>query len=222
MANESKVASPRPLTRAWLVEGLAWRWKFLIKRPLARMLGVRDQQWLRAVCDQKTEEFVRSLDYRNLDAVELSPGGDKWAHFGFRSYRPSNYEECDICERPLAPAAFDVVIAEHVLEHVLWPFRAVRHVYQMLRPGGWFLVATPFMYRVHDYPVDCSRWTERGMKHLLMEGGFPEEGIRTGSWGNRACIKANFRRIPSYIPWWHSLRNEPEFPVVVWAFAQKL
>jgi len=205
----------------WLVEGVSWRWKFVYWPPLARRVGIRDQQWMRVVSDQTSEDFVRSLDYRNMDAVEVSPGGDKWQRFGFRSFRASTYAECDLCERPLALAAFAVVLAEQVLEHVLWPFRAVRHVYQMLRPGGWFIVATPFLYRVHDYPVDCSRWTELGMKHLLMEGGFPAEGIRTGSWGNRACVKANFRRIPSWIPWWHSLRNEQPFPMVVWAFAQK-
>jgi hypothetical protein len=44
---------------------------------------------------------------------------------------------------------------------------------------------------------------------------------RLGSWGNRACVKANFRRFPSWIPWWHSLKIESLYPVVVWAFAQK-
>jgi len=223
MANEdTRLGPPRLSAWRWLVEGLSWRWKFVYRPPLARLLDIREQQWMRVVSDQTCESFLRSLDYRNMDVVELSPGGDKWQRFGFRTYRASTYDECDLCERPLALDAFDVVIAEHVLEHVLWPYRAVRNAYQMLRPRGWFIVATPFMYRVHGYPIDCSRWTELGMKHLLMEGGFPETGIRTGSWGNRACVKANFRRLPNWIPWWHSLRNEPLFPMVVWAYAQKL
>jgi hypothetical protein len=75
----------------------------------------------------------------------------------------------------------------------------------MLAPGCHFLITTPFLIRRHDIPVDCSRWTELGMKHFLAECGFPIETIRTGSWGSRSCVKANFK---------------PNFPVSVWALAQ--
>ena len=39
--------------------------------------------------------------------------------------------------------------------------------------------------------------------------------------GNRRCVVANFRGWPSWVRWKHTLRNEPDFPVVVWAFARK-
>jgi len=153
--------------------------------------------------------------------LEFSPGSERWKAFGFKSYLSTSFPDYDVCAGPLRAEAFDLVIAEQVLEHVHWPYRAVKNVHQMLRPGGWFLVATPFLLRVHGYPDDCCRWTEMGLKYLLMEGAFPENGIRTGSWGNRACVKANFQRFASWIPWWHSLRDEPLFPIVVWAYAQK-
>jgi hypothetical protein len=38
------------------------------------------------------------------------------------------------------------------------------------------------------------------MKYLLIEAGFPAEGVQTGSWGNRACVKANMLRIPHLQP----------------------
>jgi hypothetical protein len=68
--------------------------------------------------------------------------------------------------------------------------------------------------------VDCTPWTELGLKHFLVECGFPPEGVRPASWGNRAAVKANFAR---WAPrrWWRSLKNEPAFPVSVWAFARK-
>ena len=120
--------------------------------------------------------------------------------------------------------AFDLIIAEQVWEHLLWPYRAGRHVLEMLRPGGYFLVTTPFLIRVHDWPVDCSRWTELGMKHFLAEVGFPIETIRTGSWGNRQVVKFNLRHRPEsvrYLPWWHSLKNNPLTPYHVWTLARK-
>ena len=204
-----------------LVEGLAWRWRFVVAPRIRRLLGIPGVQWARVVSDRDGENFVRSLDYRTMDVVEISSTSDRWKAFPFRSHLATSHPEYDLCAGPLRAEAFDLVIAEQVLEHVHWSYRAVRSAWQMLRPGGWFLVATPFLIRVHAYPDDCSRWTEQGLKYLLLECGFPEEGIRTGSWGNRACAKANFRRFPSWIPWWHSLRNEPLFPVTVWAYAQK-
>jgi hypothetical protein len=93
-------------------------------------------------------------------------------------------------------------------------------VYDMLRPGGYFVVTTPFLVRLHDSPIDCSRWTETGLSYLLQECGFAENDIQTHAWGNRACIKANFNAWRRY-GWYRSLANEPNFPVVVWAFARK-
>jgi hypothetical protein len=74
---------------------------------------------------------------------------------------------------------------------------------------------------VHHFPVDCSRWTEVGLKYLLAEAGFPLEAIIVGSWGNRACVTRGFDRVSAWIPWWHSLKNDPRFPVMVWAVARR-
>jgi len=107
--------------------------------------------------------------------------------------------------------------AEQVLEHVRRPYRAVRNVWEMLRPGGIFAVNTPFLIRVHEDPEDYSRWTEKGLRQLLVEGGFEESAVQTGSWGNRACVRATLSHWAGWIPWMDSLENEPQFPVVVWA-----
>ena len=55
-------------------------------------------------------------------------------------------------------------------------------------------MATPFMHKVHPNPLDCVRWTEQGLRFFLEDCGFASDGIVTGSWGNRACIEATFRR----------------------------
>jgi len=178
------------------------------------------EQWLRIVMNRETEKLVQSLDPGTLKVLEIS--GDFWNRPGlFREYRSVQYPDFDICSERL-DETFDLIIAEQVFEHLLWPYRAGKNVYAMLRAGGCFLITTPFLVRIHNHPTDCSRWTETGIKYFLSECGFPLESIRTGSWGNRACIKANLgRRWQIYVPWWHSLRNEPEFPGVVWALAQK-
>lgn len=187
--------------------------------PIIEQRDDASQHWCRIVMNRATRDWVAALDPSRLKALEIS--GCAWeSALPFRSYRAVFFPEYDVCAGPL-DETFDLVLAEQVFEHLLWPYRAGRHIHQMLNLGGHLLITTPFLIRVHDYPVDCTRWTELGLKHLLAECGFPMENIRTGSWGNRACVIANFTQWPNYEPEIHSLENEPDFPLVVWALAQK-
>jgi SAM-dependent methyltransferase len=166
--------------------------------------------------------IIEGLPTSTMDALEIS--GDRWIKAGFRSFRSANYPEYDVCEKPL-PESFDIIIAEQVFEHLLWPHRAAKNVYAMLRPGGYFLVTTPFLQKKHDFPVDCSRWTEIGMKYLLADAGFDLGHIKTWSWGNRGAARANLNhpyKFPIYIPKISSLKNDPVFPVQVWALALRI
>lgn len=181
-------------------------------------ISPRPTTWSRVVMNQACAALVRGLPHEQLDALEIS--GRHWQGFGFAGYRSASYPDYDVCAGPLAER-FDLVIAEQVFEHLLYPYRAGRHVHAMLRPGGHFLVSVPFLVKVHDFPVDCTRWTELGLRHFLEECGFPLASIRTGSWGNRACIVANFEDWVMHDPAAHDLTNEPEFPYHVWALARR-
>ena len=174
--------------------------------------------WARTVLYRECFKLVQELNPGELDVLEIS-AGNIWQPLGFKSYTEANYPEFDVCSMAL-PKQFDLVIADQVFEHLLWPYRAGKNVYEMTKPGGHFLITTPFLIKVHQVPVDCSRWTELGLKHFLAECGFPIEKIQTGSWGNRACVKANFSSWARR-GWFKSLVNEPDFPVSVWAIAKK-
>jgi hypothetical protein len=91
----------------------------------------------------------------------------------------------------------------------------------MVKDGGYFLITTPFLIKIHNYPIDCSRWTPLGLKYFLAECGFELDSIHVGSWGNRACVVGNFDRWMPFNRKRHSLLNEEDFPVVVWALARK-
>ncbi|MFQ5659343.1 MAG: methyltransferase domain-containing protein [Gammaproteobacteria bacterium] len=202
--------APKPLTRYPLIRPF---YKFLIK------LGASDEHWARVVMNRETREMVSRLDPGNLKVFEIS--GHSWGKWmSFKEYKGVDFPDFDICESALGET-FDLIIAEQVFEHLLWPYRAGRNVYKMLNPGGSFLITTPFLMRVHNRPVDCSRWTETGIKYFLAECGFDIRHVRTGSWGNRACVRANFSVWMPYRRLFHSLRNDPEFPVAVWALARK-
>jgi SAM-dependent methyltransferase len=188
-------------------------------KAILTKFGFDTTDWVRVVMYRRCFEFIRTLGPENLDILEIS-GGPQWKRtFNFHSYSETQYPTFDICSQTL-DRQFDLIIADQVFEHLPWPIRAGRNVFQMLRPGGTFVIATPFLLRVHKVPIDCSRWTEEGLSHLLQECGFSEENIKTDSWGNRACLKANLTKWRTY-GWFRPLHNEPAYPVIVWAFARK-
>jgi SAM-dependent methyltransferase len=188
---------------------------------LLRALGYDLRQWIRVAQHRAWKEKIRSLSPANLDAFEVSPQGKSdWAQ-GWRSYTAGQYPDFDICAEQAAHRQFDVVIADQILEHVSDPLAAVHNMHAMLRPGGTALVGTPFLLGVHASPHDYSRWTEAGIAQLLRKVGF--RSVETGAWGNRAAVKANLNDPPRYpkYGWWKPMKNEPAFPMVVWAFATK-
>ena len=131
---------------------------------------------------------------------------------------PCGLDNCD-CIGQYAKA-FDSVVCVNVLEHIADDCRAIEQMNEMLREGGRFLLTVPFLFRVHANPTDCTRWTPQGLAYFLEEGGFSRDKMRVGAWGNRACVKASLAG-RNYCRRLHSLENEPDYPVVVWALAQK-
>lgn len=197
------------------------RFRNLIRRAAAP-LGYDLTHLTRKIYWEDCTRRIESWQPQTLDVMEIS-AGEKWRNFPFRSFRALDYPEHDICNEVFDPAlegAFDLIIADQVFEHLLWPYRAARNVHRMLRPGGRFLVMTPFLIRVHEVPHDCSRWTETGMRHFLAEADFPIEEIETASWGNAEALKASLVTW-GRVGWRRSFPNDPRFPITVWAVARK-
>lgn len=188
------------------------------KKLIKDLLGVENEIWSRVAEVRATRKFVSELNPSSLNVLEVS--GLRWQNFGFKTYKSTSYPDYDLCETPLAER-FDLIIVEHVFEHLLWPYRAARNVYEMLNEGGYLVISTPFLVRIHTEFADCTRWTETGIKYFLAECGFPLENTITGSWGNRACVKANFNKWPTHRGILQPMLNELKFPITVWAMTQK-
>jgi hypothetical protein len=57
----------------------------------------------------------------------------------------------------------DIVIALEVLEHVFDYSLAIEAVYKSLKPGGIFIVSTPWIIPIHDRPNDFHRLTPQAL-----------------------------------------------------------
>jgi len=202
-----------------VIECVPKKTKQRIKKTLEKY-GINYHDTTRVVMYEECKKFLKSINPGDKTALEIS-GADNvfWESIGFKSYRATQYPEFDICQEALKEQ-FDVIIADQVFEHLLWPYRAARNAYVMLKPGGYLIIATPFLVRRHNVPTDCTRWTDVGIRYFLAEAGFSLERVQTGAWGNKACLKANLTAWTK--PWpFTSFKNEPNYPLMVWAFAQR-
>lgn len=194
-----------------------------IKKYIKNILGYSptNQHWCRVVMDKSVKSFVDSLEISNLNVLEIS--GNRWKSYQFNSYKSLHFPQFDICAKlpPYLHDKYDLIIAEQVFEHIKQPQYAVGNVYKMLKKNGYFVISTPFLMKRHDFPIDCSRWTELGLYYLLENGGFSSQNIQTYSWGNKACLISNLDKWIVFNKYQHSLKNNIEFPVVVWSFSKK-
>ena len=163
------------------------------------------------------------MNLEDLDVLEISAGEYWKENFKFKSFTEMNFPEYDICKDLINENKYDLIIADNVWEHLKYPYRATKNVFKMLRPNGYFLVITPFLIKIHNVPIDCSRWTEDGMRYFLSEAGFDLENIITNSWGNKKCAKLDLRDDPTWtrIGLFRSMKNNKMFPMQIWALAKK-
>lgn len=199
-------------------------------RLLSRLRAARDrlllpeassgsEQWQRVPMIEAVDRHIMGLDPPRRTAAEIS--GEAHAAKPWRRHTSLNYPDFDLCAPLEEHERFDVVICEQVIEHVVDPCAAAENLRRLCTPGGHVIVSTPFLIKVHELPMygmrDYWRFTPRGLRILLERGGLEVDTVE--SWGNRRCVIGNFDHWPAYRRW-HSLRNEPDLPVQVWAFAR--
>ena len=68
--------------------------------------------------------------------------------------------------------SFDSVICSEVLEHVEDVGAALDEIYRVLKPGGYALITTPFVWPLHAHPYDFRRFTLDGLTSLLKDKQF--------------------------------------------------
>ena len=196
------------------------RWRAARRALLLPEASSGADMWQRVTLNEAVSRHLDSLGPASLSAAEISGAGQ--AGKPWRRFESLHYPAFDLCA-PLAPEheRYDVVICEQVLEHVSDPVRAVQNLRGLCFPGGHVIVSTPFMVRVHELPMygmgDYWRFTPRGLRTLLEHAGLVVDTI--DSWGNRSAIAGNLDVWPAHRRW-HSLRNEPDLPLQVWAFAR--
>lgn len=88
------------------------------------------------------------------------------------SFGPFTKIISDAHDIPFKDKAFDCIIVQAVLEHVLEPQHCVNEMHRVLKTSGIIYAETPFMQQVHMKQYDFTRFTHLGHRRLF--GNFEE------------------------------------------------
>jgi SAM-dependent methyltransferase len=108
----------------------------------------------------------------------------------------------DIHQMPFEDNRFDVVLCNHVLEHVADDIKAMREIHRVLKPGGWAILQIPFFSPVPDATFEDPSITDKRERerifgqddHVRKYGRDYTERI------NRSGLKAKEERFVSELP----------------------
>ncbi len=99
----------------------------------------------------------------------------------------------DALALPFDKDSFDSVVSFQVMEHVSEPGKYLSEAFRVLRPGGYMLLTTPFMWGEHEQPSDYYRYTRYGLRYLAKRAGFTVVSIEpnTGYWAT-SVLRFNY------------------------------
>ena len=100
-----------------------------------------------------------------------------WEYTGFDVAAGPNVDHVlpqeDDAEWPFV-GQFDVVISGQCVEHVRKPWKWIRQVASLAKPGGLVWITGPNTWVFHEHPIDCWRIWPDGMRALFDEAGLHE------------------------------------------------
>jgi len=106
---------------------------------------------------------------------------------------------------PLVDGCSDHVLLLDVLEHIPDPGRCLTEINRVLKPGGSLIIQVPFMYPVHDAPLDFHRWTRFGLINAAKQSGYHINEMHAhGHPLESAALNANIAMSKTVLNWLHS------------------
>ena len=76
---------------------------------------------------------------------------------------------------PVADSSIDHALLLDVLEHLPHPDQCIAELHRVLKQGGSLTLQVPFMYPLHDEPLDFHRWTLHGLRAAAERHGYSIE-----------------------------------------------
>ncbi len=103
---------------------------------------------------------------------------------------------------PFRSNSIDHCLLLDVLEHIPDPGRCLSSIHRMLMPGGTLTIQVPFLYPVHDAPLDFHRWTRFGLVQTARKHGYRiAREVAIGHPLETAALNANIALSKTVLNW---------------------
>jgi len=103
---------------------------------------------------------------------------------------------------PVMDASINCVLLLDVLEHIPRPAVCMSEINRVLKSGGRLILQVPFVYPIHDAPLDFYRWTHYGLRTLADHAGFSiEDEVSFGKPLESAGLLVNIALSKIIIDW---------------------
>ncbi len=102
-------------------------------------------------------------------------------------------------------SSIDNVVIFNVLEHVYDINNAIKEINRCLKPNGYLVGSTPFIYRVHNAPQDYNRYTPAFINEVLSQNNFNEVQIKIFGYGPLMASYALIFDYTKYIPFLNNI-----------------
>ncbi len=73
---------------------------------------------------------------------------------------------------PFADNTFDSVLCSEVFEHLFNLDDILKELNRVMKPGAKMLITCPFVWNIHEAPIDYARYTPYALKHNFEKNGF--------------------------------------------------
>ena len=165
---------------------------------------------------KKGMSLLRKLQYEELSKIKidgkvLDLGGDRRS--GYHELIAGDHQisvvninkECEVdlnfnIEQafPIGDETYDAILCLNVLEHIFNYQNVLNEGFRVLKHGGKFIGATPFLFNVHGSPDDYFRYTKSALEKMFKQAGFKDIIIRelgSGVFSVLFQLKYGFYRI---------------------------
>lgn len=114
--------------------------------------------------------------------------------------RPQVYGDAQ--QLPFSDNSMDTVLLLDVLEHLPHPEACLQEIARILKPTGKLILKVPFLYPLHDVPLDFQRWTQYGLQQLAQRYGFTiHQETATGQPLETVALLANIALTKTVLNW---------------------
>ncbi|MEK7173082.1 MAG: methyltransferase domain-containing protein [Patescibacteria group bacterium] len=157
--------------------------------------AMKGQSIYRALSQQVLKENCPILSGQVIDLA----GGGKNNYFTCLNLQNAQYRNTDIKEKPgvdlildlaqplpLSDGSFDSALLFNCLYIFANPEQVLQGINRIIKPGGFLLLITPFVFNEAPEPTDYWRLTSQGLRQVLSEAGFND--IKIIPFGERFSV----------------------------------